>query len=195
MILLNTWCDNHDSFQGFHSIKVSASALATLYMSQDPRLLNMMVKGDLVPAQPGSTHPCRVLIYNTEIVTRSMARSNPDTYASIPVPAKILKLLIAELENRLEADARVSQQQTQDMGDDGDDGEGEDWEDVDEPSEDEYGFLSGKISFTIPLGLIRVIDLVGEKLDIEEVDEDPIDKDDPMYTLDLKVFNHAVLSL
>jgi hypothetical protein len=53
-ILMNTWCDNHDSFQGFHTIKVSASALSILYMSQDSRVSNIQVKGDLVTSQPGS---------------------------------------------------------------------------------------------------------------------------------------------
>jgi hypothetical protein len=73
-----------------------------------------------------------------------MARSNPDRFTSIPVPVKILKLLIAELDNRLDAEGNhkvsVGGAGYGDFGDD--ELEGEDWEDVDE--EDEYQQLNGE---------------------------------------------------
>lgn len=61
-VLMNTWCDNQESFHGFHAIKVryikrlrhSSTALAKLYMSQDTRIISINVKGDLIASQPGS---------------------------------------------------------------------------------------------------------------------------------------------
>lgn len=53
-LVMNIWCDNQGSFHGFHAIKVSTAALAKLYMCQDPRLLSISVKGDLIATQPGS---------------------------------------------------------------------------------------------------------------------------------------------
>jgi hypothetical protein len=77
-----------------------------------------------------------------------MARSNPDRFTSIPVPVKILKLLIAELDNRLDAEGNqkisLGDGGYGDFGDDVE--EGEDWEDVDEEdSRDEYQHLNGEL--------------------------------------------------
>ncbi|CAG8680386.1 6167_t:CDS:10, partial [Gigaspora rosea] len=47
-ILLNTWLENHDSFQGHHNIKISAIALSELFLSCDSRIQNIKVKGDLI---------------------------------------------------------------------------------------------------------------------------------------------------
>ncbi|CAG8581226.1 3908_t:CDS:10 [Cetraspora pellucida] len=53
-ILLNTWLENHDSFQGHYNIKISAIALSELFLSCDPRIQNIKVKGDLI-IMPSST--------------------------------------------------------------------------------------------------------------------------------------------
>lgn len=65
-----------------------------------------------------------------------MARSNPDTYSRVPVFAKILKLLIAELDNRIEAEAMNGGQQAfgKDANHDGEDEdeEGDEWDDLED---------------------------------------------------------------
>jgi hypothetical protein len=71
-----------------------------------------------------------------------MARSNPDTYNMIPCLAKIIKLLIAELADLLEADARLGDTQKQSKEYD-DTNEVEEWEDVDENSEDDFNRFDG----------------------------------------------------
>lgn len=78
-----------------------------------------------------------------EIVTRSMARSNPDTYSTIPCVAKIVKLLISELDDRLGVDARLNaaQKSTKEY----DTNDVEEWEDVDEHSDDEFNRFDGNM--------------------------------------------------
>ena len=70
-----------------------------------------------------------------------MARSNPDRYTLIPCFAKILKLLITELDNRIDARLAGSQLNTNKECEDSE--EVEDWEDIDENSGDEFNVLSG----------------------------------------------------
>lgn len=71
-----------------------------------------------------------------------MARSNPDTYNVIPCVAKIVKILIAELADRLEADSRHGASHKPTAEFDGAD-DVEEWEDVDENSEDEFNGFDG----------------------------------------------------
>jgi hypothetical protein len=71
-----------------------------------------------------------------------MARSNPDRYSMIPCIAKIIKLLIAELADRLEADARLDSTNKQPKEYD-DSNDLEEWEDVDENSEDDFNRFDG----------------------------------------------------
>lgn len=77
-----------------------------------------------------------------------MARSNPDTYSKVPVFAKILKLLIAELDNRIDAEAMNAGGQ-QSFGKnvnhdgEGDDDEGDEWDDLEDELDGElYFFLT-----------------------------------------------------
>lgn len=76
-----------------------------------------------------------------------MARSNPDTYSMIPCLAKIVKLLIAELDDRLEADARLNA--THKPPNDFDSNEVEEWEDVDEHTDDEFNRFDGNFLFLV----------------------------------------------
>ena len=78
--LLNTWLENHESFQGYYSIKVryellwcncsyflsyhfyiryhfySAIALSKLFLSGDSRIQGIQVKGDLVVTNSSSMY-------------------------------------------------------------------------------------------------------------------------------------------
>lgn len=47
-ILIHTWCENAETFQGFWPSRVSVMALCQLFVSERPSLQNLIVKGDIV---------------------------------------------------------------------------------------------------------------------------------------------------
>lgn len=47
-ILLQTWCENAETFQGFWPSRVSDLALTQLFVCERPSLQNLAVKGDLI---------------------------------------------------------------------------------------------------------------------------------------------------
>ncbi|CAG8772464.1 9844_t:CDS:10, partial [Gigaspora margarita] len=114
-ILLNTWLENHDSFQGHYNIKISAIALSELFLSCDPRIQNIKVKGDLI-IKPSS---------------------NPHQYVYISATLKIIKLLVSDLQNAAEGD-NLKRSELDDILDDEEaietDDDDDEWEDVEEPS-------------------------------------------------------------
>ncbi|CAG8579273.1 16087_t:CDS:10, partial [Dentiscutata heterogama] len=114
-ILLNAWLENHDSFQGHHNIKISAVALSELFLSCDPRIQNIKVKGDLI-IKPSS---------------------NPHQYVYISAAIKIIKLLVSDLQNAAEGD-NLKRSELDDILDDEEaietDDDDDEWEDVEEPS-------------------------------------------------------------
>ncbi|CAG8673947.1 10649_t:CDS:10, partial [Racocetra persica] len=114
-ILLNTWLENHDSFQGHYNIKISAIALSELFLSCDPRIQNIKVKGDLI----------------------IMPSSNPHQYVYISATIKIIKLLLSDLQNATEGD-NLKRSELDDILDDEEaietDDDDDEWEDVEEPS-------------------------------------------------------------
>ena len=47
-ILLQTWCENEETFQGFWAQRISSLALCSLFASGRPSLQSVVVKGDLI---------------------------------------------------------------------------------------------------------------------------------------------------
>lgn len=47
-ILIHTWCENAETFQGFWASRISSMALSQLFMSERPSLQSLMVKGDII---------------------------------------------------------------------------------------------------------------------------------------------------
>ena len=47
-ILIRTWCENAETFQGFWPPRISTLALCSLYASERRSLQNLIVKGDIV---------------------------------------------------------------------------------------------------------------------------------------------------
>ncbi|KAG7100000.1 hypothetical protein E1B28_001788 [Marasmius oreades] len=47
-VLIQTWCENAETFQGFWQSRSSTIALTQLYVSERPSLQNLMVKGDII---------------------------------------------------------------------------------------------------------------------------------------------------
>ncbi|KAI9144991.1 armadillo-type protein [Paraphysoderma sedebokerense] len=175
-VLIHSWIDHHEVFQGFYNIKVSIAALIELFRSGHSNLNSIMVKGDLIVPNSG------------RILTRSRSKNTPDQFTVIPFPAKILKLLYNDLVQNIE------QQQPQELqgldestGNDLSefDGDSDGWEDLEEEKTpmDEYNYLSGFID-------------AGEELD-DDIGDDPDVLADPLYqtktsTLLLDFFKSAL---
>lgn len=47
-ILLNTWCENAETFQGYWPSRISTLALTQLLLSERPSIRNLIVKGDMI---------------------------------------------------------------------------------------------------------------------------------------------------
>lgn len=47
-ILIQTWCENAETFQGFWPRRISTMALTQLFVSEKPALQNLIVKGDII---------------------------------------------------------------------------------------------------------------------------------------------------
>ncbi|KAI9852334.1 MAG: hypothetical protein M1838_001039 [Thelocarpon superellum] len=84
-VVMSKWLENSINFAGYDEIRQNVIALSKLFSLDDPRLALIMVQGDLIVPQ------------SDRIMTRSKARQNPDRYTSVPVPLKIIKVLIEEL--------------------------------------------------------------------------------------------------
>ncbi|PWW77744.1 ARM repeat-containing protein [Tuber magnatum] len=84
-VVINAWLANSSIFSGYEEIRQNVFALCQLYRLEDPRLSQIMVQGDLIVPE------------SNRIMTRSKAKQTPDQYTSVPVPVKIIKLLILEL--------------------------------------------------------------------------------------------------
>ncbi|KAJ2159428.1 hypothetical protein GGF46_003027 [Coemansia sp. RSA 552] len=171
-VVLSEWFKNYLDIQGYYSRKVSATALMRLFSLADPRVDATMVEGDLLPNSLNSG----------KIVTRSMSRTHPDQYTQIPAPAKIIKLLLAEMDMDVESlfargsgGAGLSA-----VVDEADLGaaDADEWEDdgeVDLLGDAKHDYLSG---------------LMGAGFDFEDDLEDDDDNDeeilaDPIYNQDL----------
>lgn len=47
-IVINTWCENSETIQGFWAGRISTLALCQLYISERPSLQQLIVKGDII---------------------------------------------------------------------------------------------------------------------------------------------------
>ncbi|XVF43372.1 hypothetical protein PTKIN_Ptkin02bG0035000 [Pterospermum kingtungense] len=104
--VMSEWTKQQGEIQGAYQIKVTTSALALLLSTRHPELSNINVQGRLLKSIEG-------------ITTRSKAKSAPDQWTIVPLPAKILALL---------ADALIEiKEQVQDVVD-----EDSDWEEIHE---------------------------------------------------------------
>ena len=112
-VVLKKWLENSVNFSGYDDIRQNVIALVAIYNLHDERLNSIQVQGDLI-------------VQNTSrIKTRSRAKIEPDQYAMIPVPVKLIKVLIQELANTL-----TPIRPTHKFGNDDEDSEENDeWED------------------------------------------------------------------
>jgi hypothetical protein len=67
-ILIHTWCENAEIFQGFWPSRTSTMALSQLYVSERPSLQNLMVKGDIIVRAETKNGEHRLLRFSASIV-------------------------------------------------------------------------------------------------------------------------------
>ena len=96
-ILIQTWCENAETFQGFWPSRISNMALSQLYVSERPSLQNLMVKGDIIvkPETKNGEHSlsftfaCRA--QSSPVASVIMTRSRTKTSAQNHHMACIMK--------------------------------------------------------------------------------------------------------
>ncbi|PAV22617.1 ARM repeat-containing [Pyrrhoderma noxium] len=164
-ILIQTWCENAEVFQGFWPSRVSTLGLCQLFVSERPGLQNLTVKGDLI-VKPET---------RDVIITRSRAKQTPHEFTRISFPVKALKIIINDLRSNGESATMAAQGGVIDAdSDDGDD----DWEDEDSVNplnKDEIAFLSDILG---PKGTAFDEDDIPGDDDDEDLKNDPISQMD-----------------
>ncbi|QIW99728.1 hypothetical protein AMS68_005246 [Peltaster fructicola] len=113
-VVMSQWLENSVNFAGYDEIRQNVTALSRLYDLQDPRLIALQVKGDLIVRDSG------------RIMTRSRARQQPDEYTSVSAQIKIIKVLVEEL---LSASGSRTIDASATNGDKDDGSEDSEWED------------------------------------------------------------------
>jgi hypothetical protein len=173
-VLLTRWCEFASNFQGFWNTRVSTLGLcAILKQANQGQAEDLLVDGDLIPDD------------SKMIKTRSRARLMPNRFTRIPVPAKILKLIINEYTQAVDGPPSHS-------GGTGGDGEGRregtpDTDDDDDEWDDDDVDLAKKQRQDAFLS-----DLLGEDLDggldslIAQHDDEHY-KDDAIYNMPFRV--------
>ncbi|KAK7063933.1 ARM repeat-containing protein [Favolaschia claudopus] len=166
-ILIQTWCENAETFQGFWPARISTMGLCQLFVSERPSLQNLKVKGDII-VKPETQNV---------IMTRSRAKLSPPEFTSIPFPVKALKLLLHDVQSGGES-ATISAGQGESFNEvDSDDGD-EEWADEDKVNpNDEFEYLSELIG---PKGMAFDND------DVLDEDDDEDLKQDPISTMDMQ---------
>ncbi|EER38453.1 importin beta-5 subunit [Histoplasma capsulatum H143] len=137
-VVFSKWLENSITFAGYDEIRQNVIALSKIYQLDDPRVVQVQVKGELIIQDTG------------RIKTRSQARMDPDRYTIVSAPLKIIKVLTEELlsaSGNRDMDAAAaaaaaaggtqtgggSGSRTGEAEDDDDDGENDDWEDISGP--------------------------------------------------------------
>ncbi|XP_021097850.1 importin-9 isoform X3 [Heterocephalus glaber] len=165
------WTSRQHLFYGQYEGKVSSVALCKLLQhginADDKRLQDIRVKGEE--------------IYNMDegIRTRSKSAKNPERWTNIPLLVKILKLIINELSNVMEANAARQAAPAEWSQDDSNDM----WEDQEEEEEEEEDGLAGQL-----LSDILATSKYEEDYYEDDEEDDPDALKDPLYQIDLQAY-------
>jgi len=160
--VMSEWVAKQPNFYGSYESKVSTTALAKLLQhgvnSNDTRLTEITVKGDQVFSEGRST--------------RSNRQNKPEQWTEVPLLAKLLKLLINEIQNVMEENVDLDDESEDD----------DEWEGDSQDSEGSVNSSSNK-----GIDLSKFLAPAEDYLeDVEE--EDPDCKADPVYALDIKQY-------
>ncbi|KIM47710.1 hypothetical protein M413DRAFT_62252 [Hebeloma cylindrosporum] len=161
-ILMHTWCENAETFQGFWPSRISTLALMQLFLSERPSLRNLTVKGDIIIKQESKNI----------IMTRSRTKTTPHEFTRIPFPVKALKIILHDVHSGGES-ATFSARGVADV--DSDDGD-EDWAEEEQGiKNDEFAFLSDMLG---PKGMAFDNDEILDDNDDEDLKNDPVSQMD-----------------
>lgn len=165
-ILMQTWCENAETFQGFWPTRVSTLALAQLYLDGRPSLSGLLVKGDYIVKEETKN----------VIMTRSRTKAIPHEFTTVAFPVKAIKLLANEAQREEEGFGGAGR-----VGESVDDADSdEDWsEDEAGPSQgfkpEEFAMLSEMLG---PRGVAFDNGDILQDNDDEDLKQDPISKMD-----------------
>jgi len=165
-VLLNTWCENAATFQGFWPTRISALALCALLRAERPSLQVVVVKGDIIITATTknsasffrlSGASTRYLTHSVAIMTRSKTRvgewvsegvegamliscdTEPPQFTRVQFPVKALKLLLHELQTNGEVSTLAGP--TAPLDAESDDGDS-DWSDEEKIRDDRFSYLA-----------------------------------------------------
>ncbi|KAH7411388.1 armadillo-type protein [Cadophora sp. MPI-SDFR-AT-0126] len=109
-VVLSKWLENSINFAGYDEIRQNVIALSKLFTLNDQRVVQTMVKGDLIipksdrimtrsQAKLSSfpAHDPLPTLFDKKTRLTSPSSTDPDQFTIIPAPLKILKVLIEEL--------------------------------------------------------------------------------------------------
>lgn len=164
--LMSEWTKQQGEIQGSYQIKVTTTALALLLSTKHVELAKINVQGHLIKSTAG-------------ITTRSKAKSAPDQWTSVPLPAKILALLADVL---IEIQEQVSY--------DNDD-EDSDWEEIqtgDAEADQNLIFCGANSSNNKPSN--EYLEAMAKVLDEDEDEEGDqmLNNADPLNTINLATY-------
>jgi hypothetical protein len=165
--VMTEWVTRQHLFYGAYETKVSLTALAKLLQhgvnNNDDRLNEITVKGDQIFSENGRPR------------TRSAKVAVPDQWTQVPLLAKLLKLMVAELSSMMEAAADDDYEE---------DDSGDEYDSQDSDAENCLN-NSGGIDLSKLLDPGRDNNGYDEFLDDEE---DPDALSDPLYSINLKQY-------
>ncbi|EKM84237.1 hypothetical protein AGABI1DRAFT_52094 [Agaricus bisporus var. burnettii JB137-S8] len=165
-ILVQTWCENAETFQGFWASRISTLGLTELLISERPSLRNIVVKGELI-VKPETKNV---------IMTRSKTKKTPHEFTSLPFPVKALKIVIRDLQSGGDSATISAQGHTFDV--DSDDGD-EEWTEEERQNQgfkaEEFEFLSEMLG---PKGVAFDNDDLLDVQDDEDLKSDPVSQMD-----------------
>ncbi|KAG6911255.1 hypothetical protein DXG01_002093 [Tephrocybe rancida] len=157
-VLIQTWCENAETFQGFWPARISTLGLIQLFVSERPSLQNLIVKGD--------------------IIVNKTNKDAPTEFTKIPFPVKALKLLLHDVQSGGESATMSAQGGAETYDVDSDDGD-EEWTEEEKMhqgfKEDEFAFLSDMLG---PKGMAFDNDDVLDESDDEDLKNDPVSEMD-----------------
>ncbi|PPQ86958.1 hypothetical protein CVT25_009780 [Psilocybe cyanescens] len=159
-ILIQTWCENAETFQGFWPSRVSSLALTQLFTAERRSLQNLTVKGNII-IKPETK--------NT-IMTRSRTKTTPHEFTAISFPAKALKIILHDIQSGGESATLTAQGEAYDV--DSDDGD-EEWTEEETHQgfkQDEFAMLSDMLG---PKGMAFDNDEILDDNDDEDLKSDP----------------------
>ncbi|XP_015915649.1 importin-9 [Parasteatoda tepidariorum] len=162
--VLDVWCQCFSLFFGAYEKKVSAVSLSLVLQhalkNNDQRILNIQVKGDQIHDS------------SEGVKTRAKTRQTPEQWTTIPLPVKILKLLLEEYTS-----SSVLQYGSDEVSSD----EG-DIDDGCENSGESSSFLESESSSGI------VSDYIENSYKNADLEDDPDILNDPLYNIDMTTY-------